>query len=103
MRSVRVFTPEATPADVASGGLDWKEARRARRDGGDAWREQLGDHRGVETKPRTRAGPELDDSELAGVRVDPAAIDAEALGNLGGGEKRFDVIAHFLQCRARRE
>jgi len=53
----------------------------------------LGDDCRVESQPRPAAEAEAHDTELVGVRVHPAAIDAEPGGDLAGREQA--TLARF--------
>ena len=46
----------------------------------------LSHHGGVEPQARSRPSSEADDAQVVGVRVDPAALDVEASGDLAGGQ-----------------
>ena len=48
----------------------------------------LSNDRRIEPEPRPAAKAEAHNAELVRVRVDPAAVDAEACRDLAGGEQR---------------
>lgn len=60
----------------------------------------LGDDRRLEPQARAAPAAEAHDVELGGVRVNPAAVDVEARGNLAGGEQRVRLgVAGAQQLR----
>jgi transposase len=73
---------------------------RGRRPGDDPLR----CHGRVEPKARSRPVPEADHAQLLCVRVDPAAVDAEALGDLARSQEPVDrLVAADQLCDLARE
>ncbi|MDP9383716.1 MAG: hypothetical protein M3P50_00500 [Actinomycetota bacterium] len=54
--------------------------------------EPLLHHRRIEAQRRSRPVAQPDDPQLGGVRVDPAAVDVEAHGDLPGGHQSVGVV-----------